>query len=106
MIDHYTYEHPTIEHYTDSEGVLHEVHSYTFEDDNGDLIPRRIDYYTDKHGVMHRFYYCEHCNKPIEYTNRCGDHLYCSMKCVNEVTREEMKTWKPKKIREIRMVHL
>ena len=103
--EHYTYEHPKIEHYTDKNGIVHEVHSYMADIDD-ELISRKKDYYTDERGVMHSFYYCEHCGKPIEWTNRCGDHLYCSMKCVNDVTREEMKTWKPKKVREIRMVHL
>ena len=35
-----------------------------------------------------------------------GDHIYCSMKCANEVLHEEMKTFKPKKVRKIRMIHL
>ena len=103
--EQYTYEHPKIDYYTDGEGIVHEVHSYMADIDD-ELIPRKKDYYTDECGVMHSFYYCEHCGKPIEWTNRRGDHLYCSMKCANDVTRKEMKTWKPKKVREIRMVHL
>jgi hypothetical protein len=102
----YTYEHPKIEYYTDKKGIIHEVHSHTFENSDGDLIPCKQDFYTDERGVMHSFYYCEHCDQPIVNTHRCGDHIYCSMKCVLEVDREEMKTWKPKKVREIRMVHL
>jgi hypothetical protein len=98
----YTYEQPKTDHYTDDHGIEHEVHSYVNEEDT----PRKKDYYTDERGVMHSFYYCEHCNKPIVNTHRCGDHIYCSMKCALEVDREEMKTWKPKKVREIRMVHL
>jgi len=66
----------------------------------------KVKYYTDDNGITYRIDYCDHCGKPIEYTHRCGDNLYCSMKCSLEVLREEMKTWKPKKIREIRMVHL
>jgi hypothetical protein len=99
---HYTYEHPKIDHYTDDHGVEHEVHFYV----NEEGAPRKKDYYADKCGVMHSFYYCECCDKPIENTHRYGDHIYCSMKCALEAVREEMKTWKPKKIREIRMVHL
>ena len=105
MNEQYTYEHPKIEHYTDSKGIFHEVHSYMADIDD-ELTPRKKDYYTDDRGVMHSFYYCEHCGKPIEWTHRCGDHLYCSMKCANEVTHEEMKTLKSKKIREIKMVQL
>lgn len=75
-----------------------------YRDENGILTKQA--FYTDDRGVIHSFYYCEHCNKPIEYTHRCGDHLYCSMKCANEVAHEEMKTWKPKKVHEIRMVQL
>lgn len=90
---------------TDKNRISHEVHSYMADIDD-ELIPRKKDYYTDECGVMHSFYYCEHCDKPIENTHRCGDHIYCSMKCALEVDREEMKTWKPKKVREIRMVHL
>ncbi len=103
--EQYAYEHPKIDHYTDSEGIVHEVHSY-IADIDGELIPRKKDYYADKNGVMHSFYYCEHCDKPIKSLNRCGDHVYCSVKCANEVLHEEMKTRKPKKVREIRMVHL
>ena len=104
--EQYTYEHPKIEYYTDKSGIVHEVHSWAFEDDDDNLIPRKRDYYTDKNGIMHSFYYCEHCGKPIEWTHRCGNHIYCSLHCANEVLREEMKTWKPKKNQEIRMVHL
>ena len=75
-----------------------------YRDENGILTKQA--FYTDDCGVIHSFYYCEHCGKPIENTHRCGDHIYCSMKCVLEVDREEMKTWKPKKVREIRMVQL
>lgn len=75
-----------------------------YRDENGILTKQA--FYTDDLGVIHSFYYCEHCSKPIENTHRCGDHIYCSMKCVLEVDREEMKTWKPKKVREIRMVQL
>jgi hypothetical protein len=102
----YTYKHQKIDHYTDDHGIEHEVHSYVFDDSNGDLISRKKDYYTDERGVMHSFYYCERCDKPIENTHRCGDHIYCSIKCANEVLREEMKAWKPTKVQEIRMVHL
>ena len=35
-----------------------------------------------------------------------GDHIYCSMKRANEALHEEMKTFKPKKVRKIRMIHL
>ena len=84
----YTYEHPKIDHYTDDHCIEHEVHSYVNEEGT----PRKKDYYIDKCGVMHSFYYCEHCDKPIENTHRCGDHIYCSMKCANEVLHEEMKT--------------
>jgi len=98
----YTYEHPKIEYYTDKNGIVHEVHSYMTDE----LIPRKKDYYTDKNGIMHSFYYCEHCDKPVENINRCGDHIYCSLHCASEVLHKEMKTWKPKKVREIRMVHL
>lgn len=75
-----------------------------YRDEDGILTKQA--FYTDDHGVIHSFYYCEHCGKPIEYTHRCGDHLYCSTKCALEVLKEEMKTWKPKKVREIRMVSL
>ena len=103
--EQYTYEHPKIEHYTDKNIITHEVHSYIADTDSG-MILRKKDYYTDEDGVMHSFYYCEHCCKPIENTHRCGDHIYCSMKCANEVLHEEMKTFKPKKVREIRVVQL
>ena len=36
-----------------------------------------------------KHYECEHCGKPIECTNRCENHLYCSMKCALEVDREK-----------------
>lgn len=35
-----------------------------------------------------------------------GDHIYCSMKRANEALHEEMKTFKPKKVREISVVKL
>ena len=66
----------------------------------------RTEYYTDEFGVIHAVKFCEHCNKQIEHTHRCGDNIYCSTKCALEVLKEEMKTWKPKNVREIRMVHL
>ena len=75
-----------------------------YRDEDGILTKQA--FYTDDRGVIHSFYYCEHCGKPIENTHRCGDHIYCSMKCALEVDREEMKTWKPKKVHEIRMVQL
>ena len=84
------------------ERFVNRVDRYTTEDG----IKRKKAFYTDDRGVINNFYYCEHCGKPIEYTHRCGDHLYCSTKCALEVDREEMKTWKPKKIREICMVNL
>ena len=103
--EQYTYVHPKIEYYTDKNMIMHEIHSYMADTDSG-MIQRKKDYYTDEHGVMHSFYYCEHCDKPIEDTYRCGDYIYCSMKCANEVLHEEMKTFKPKKVRKIRMIHL
>lgn len=103
--EQYTYEHPKIEYYTDKNVITHEVHSYMADTDDG-MILRKKDYYTDEDGVMHSFYYCEHCCKPIENTHRCGDHIYCSMKCANEALSEEMKNFKPKNVREIRMIHL
>ena len=103
--EQYTYNHPKIEHYTDNNMIVHEVHSYMADTDDG-MIQRKKDYYTDERGVKHSFYYCEHCDKPIENTHRCGDHIYCSMKCANEALSEEMKNFKPKKIREIRVVNL
>lgn len=75
-------------------------------DIDDELIPRKKDYYTDEYGVMHSFYYCEHCDNPVENTYRCGDHIYCTLHCANEVLHEELKTWKSKNICEIRMVHL
>ena len=66
----YTYVHPKIEYYTDKNMIMHEIHSYMADTDSG-MIQRKKDYYTDEHGVMHSFYYCEHCDKPIEDTYRC-----------------------------------
>ena len=103
--EQYTYEHPSIEFYTDKNMITHEVHSYMADTDSG-MIQRKKDYYTDEHWVMHSFYYCEHCDKPIEDLHICGDHIYCAMKCADEVLQEEIKTFKPKKVREIRMIHL
>ena len=40
--EQYTYEHPKIEYYTDKNGIAHEVHSHTFENSDGDLIPCNI----------------------------------------------------------------
>ena len=102
--DQYTYEQPKIEYYTDNDMIAHEVHSYMADTDSC-MILRKKDYYTDEDVVMHSFYYCEHCGEHIENTHRCGYHIYCSTKCANEALHEEMKTFKPKNVREIRMTH-
>ena len=78
--EQYTYEHHNIEFYTDKNMITHEVHSYMADTDSG-MIQRKKDYYTDEHGVIHSFYYCEHCDKPIEDTQMWRSYLLFNEMC-------------------------
>ena len=77
--EQYTYEHPKIERYTDKNMITHEVHSYIADTDSGMILHKKD--YTDEHGVKHSFYYCEHCNKPIENTQMRRSYLLFNEMC-------------------------
>ena len=71
----------------------------------------RAKYVTDSRGIMHKVEYCSHCNNQIEqvrYFSGEYNEVYCSTRCALESLKIHISESenKPKKIREIRMVHL